>query len=457
VLPGGITLADWEALPDRAESIVVSGGSRIYVLDDGVARERMMSDSSGAGFFEFGTNPNVVYANGSSLSGGRRFRVLAIDEEGIQEVAWNEGLPSTLGDIEFSGGLLYSTSGRVLGTNGAILGQVSGLGSSNLVESAVEQHALAYLTKIGTNWQVRVYDPVTLGLIGSLSVSNVVGTPRALVRWGEDGLAFCTSSNQIVLLRTQLMRPQADVSVEYRQAAASSVLAGQAGEWILTVSNSGPLASLNTLLTNIVSSGITVTAAQATQGNCSVASNNVVCNLGTLASNASASVTIRFMATNSTSAIFSNFCQVSTSLIDVVPTNDVAWLVFESQADNDRDGMADHWELANGLDPGNSVDAGGDLDSDGHSNLDEYRAGTNPRDAENVFRVHSLQLVDNSLELRFHSVAGRTYSIEEKDNLRTGMWTPRLSAIQASNEFTTVNITVSPSAPLRLYRVRLSN
>jgi pectate lyase len=41
-------------------------------------------------------------------------------------------------------------------------------------------------------------------------------------------------------------------------------------------------------------------------------------------------------------------------------------------ADVDRDGMADAWELANGLDPSNPADRNGDRDGDGWTNLEEY-------------------------------------------------------------------------------------
>jgi len=40
--------------------------------------------------------------------------------------------------------------------------------------------------------------------------------------------------------------------------------------------------------------------------------------------------------------------------------------------DSDRDGMADAWELANGLNPSNPKDRNGDSDKDGFTNLEEY-------------------------------------------------------------------------------------
>jgi MYXO-CTERM domain-containing protein len=53
-------------------------------------------------------------------------------------------------------------------------------------------------------------------------------------------------------------------------------------------------------------------------------------------------------------------------------TVEVGW------ADEDGDGMADDWELDNGLDPTDPSDAAGDPDGDGVPNLDEFLDGTDP-------------------------------------------------------------------------------
>lgn len=54
----------------------------------------------------------------------------------------------------------------------------------------------------------------------------------------------------------------------------------------------------------------------------------------------------------------------------------------QCDADEDDDGIPDTWEVAHGLDPHDSWDADKDHDGDGESNLDEYKADTNPFDTD---------------------------------------------------------------------------
>ena len=61
-----------------------------------------------------------------------------------------------------------------------------------------------------------------------------------------------------------------------------------------------------------------------------------------------------------------------------------------SDSDDDDDGIPDRYELAFGLDPFTD-DAQADMDGDGHSNLEEYLAGTAAHDPLSFFSISSIE------------------------------------------------------------------
>lgn len=67
-----------------------------------------------------------------------------------------------------------------------------------------------------------------------------------------------------------------------------------------------------------------------------------------------------------------------------------------ADTDDDGDGMSDSWEVANGLDSLNADDASLDNDSDGYTNLEEYRAASDPNDVTSIpspLGVETLNLI----------------------------------------------------------------
>ncbi len=87
-------------------------------------------------------------------------------------------------------------------------------------------------------------------------------------------------------------------------------------------------------------------------------------------------------------------------------------------ADSDGDGLPDNWELEHGLQIADASDASLDGDDDSASNLEEYRAGTNPNDARSILRIESIRY-DNSpaWRLQFIAASNRTYSVQATDAL----------------------------------------
>jgi hypothetical protein len=92
-------------------------------------------------------------------------------------------------------------------------------------------------------------------------------------------------------------------------------------------------------------------------------------------------------------------------------------------ADTDMDRMADEWETTHRLMVGVN-DGGSDTDGDGVSNLDEYRAGTDPQNKGDYLRVQSLALPDglDVALLRFVAVSNRTYTVQWRDAVAAGPW-----------------------------------
>jgi hypothetical protein len=73
--------------------------------------------------------------------------------------------------------------------------------------------------------------------------------------------------------------------------------------------------------------------------------------------------------------------------------------------DRDGDGIPDDWELLYGFNPDSAADALLDSDSDGLSNLDEYRAGTDPKNASSRFELEVAR-AGSAASMSFQAVSG---------------------------------------------------
>ena len=88
--------------------------------------------------------------------------------------------------------------------------------------------------------------------------------------------------------------------------------------------------------------------------------------------------------------------------------------------DNDHDGMADDWELLNGLNPGNPLDRNGDTNTNGYTDLEDYLASiTAYRDfiyPPTGFDVELIDINDIMLSWTDNSGIEQGYYIERKEN-----------------------------------------
>ncbi len=161
-----------------------------------------------------------------------------------------------------------------------------------------------------------------------------------------------------------------------------------------------------------------------------------------------------FMAPAYTNSVFT--FQVTVSDGNSSSTQSVSFGLYPL-TDTDSDGMTDAWESLYSLDMNSSADASLDADGDGRSNLQEFTAGTNPRDSQSSFRVLSIVKSPTQVTLTFTSVLGKTYTVEYSDDLSSGLWTPLQSGISAQGGVTTYYSSSPQTGSMRFYRIVIEN
>jgi hypothetical protein len=125
-----------------------------------------------------------------------------------------------------------------------------------------------------------------------------------------------------------------------------------------------------------------------------------------------------------------------------------------TEEDSDGDGLPDEWEQAHHTNPA-VPDADEDPDGDGMSNLDEYRAGTDPQSAASVLALRLVALSVEGATLEFTARPARAYAVVYQDVLGEDSWTT-LVEVPAGADERTVGVTHRAApANTRFYRLIL--
>jgi len=120
-------------------------------------------------------------------------------------------------------------------------------------------------------------------------------------------------------------------------------------------------------------------------------------------------------------------------------------------ADTDTDQMNDAWEQQHfgGL----SRDGSGDFDNDGMSDLDEYRAGTDPTDAASLLKVTLVKEGGAHYSVEWPTVPGRRYLLQYKDDLNNPVWNNLFDPYIANSQHSSYYDETSNAAATRYYRL----
>ena len=115
--------------------------------------------------------------------------------------------------------------------------------------------------------------------------------------------------------------------------------------------------------------------------------------------------------------------------------------------------MPDTWESANGLNPANNSDAAEDRDGDTQSSLEEYAAGTDPRDPSSRF-LATLSTFGGEIKVSFPAVAGKSYRLSSSADLQDPWAVRQTWPIQTTSGIITWQDPDSATLSRRFYHVR---
>jgi uncharacterized repeat protein (TIGR01451 family) len=224
----------------------------------------------------------------------------------------------------------------------------------------------------------------------------------------------------------------------------------------IQVSNAGPANATQVLVSNALPAQVQFLSLLGPEGSCFYSNGAVVCSIGTLLPRSGVEVVVTTRPLEA--GLASTFARVRGSETDPNTLDNLTIAQVSICRDCDGDGMWDDWEFAHGLNPFQQSDGALDNDHDGHSNLQEFLAGTDPNSSNSLTRISEVLLSGNDVRLRFHGVAGKRYQLERSEEMN-GPSTWKAIVIFKVGSSQVVDL-IDSSAMRRtnsFYRVRLLN
>lgn len=145
-------------------------------------------------------------------------------------------------------------------------------------------------------------------------------------------------------------------------------------------------------------------------------------------------------------------CNITNLATGSLGTNSLAG-ILTVMLDNDKDGMGDAWEVAYGFNPADPSDAAQDADLDGKTNLEEFLAGTHPRNRASMLKIDSIEVTTNGTFIGFTASTNRGYSLQFRQSYGRGDWQSAVTIPGRTNERVLRIQDPLPEGSSRLYRL----
>ncbi|PYV63460.1 MAG: hypothetical protein DMG97_37700, partial [Acidobacteria bacterium] len=159
-------------------------------------------------------------------------------------------------------------------------------------------------------------------LTGTVRVPGIFGSPKQLVRWGSNGLAFATTGGQLFSIQSSIVptNQPAELVVSQTTPSSTSLLADFTVS--ILVSNRGPGVATGVVAYDLLPTGMRFVSASCTQGDVSTNGGALTASLGTLNAGATAQVSI-LLRPDAIGSSF-NYVRVAANEPDPVMINNVA-------------------------------------------------------------------------------------------------------------------------------------
>ena len=454
-LGGTAKVQDMLVLPSRPLSLAVSKVDpslypRVGVYDDGVLRPVETGNIAAPTVLECSTDGTQLFGFGTE---GYRLWQFAVNSSGVTSLSSTNVFGSYKDDIEYAGGRLYSVSGRVVDpTNQTILG---------VLEAGPFNPGLTLIEPDLTSGRIFMLDCDSMSYLRAYSMSNLMmlDTPQVVgntyygatdfIRCGGDRFAFLYQ-NRIQFIRSPLV-PAADLVLQSTLTTNLLLLDHTTG-WTLSLSNTGPAAAQNVTVCFSASPNLSLKSVGPSAG---IFSTNGSFFYWQLASCAPGSQALLSLSLTGMSLGWStNTANVASATADPFFANNITVQALNVVCDGDGDQIPDDWEVANNFDSSSPDDAHQDCDKDGHSNLQEFLASTDPRDAASVLKLGSTRNATNShiAELTFTAQPFKTYSVHYTEQLNPAVW-HYYTNFPAASGIRVIRLPVGNAGEKRFYRI----
>jgi len=175
-----------------------------------------------------------------------------------------------------------------------------------------------------------VYGNLQALSVGATATVTIVVTPGPGAAGTLTSIASVTNSSTVIDLNqdnntttvtSTVVLPVSDVGLSI-MPSTNTVMVGSNLSYTITITNNGPQNALNVVVSDLLPAALGVISNSASQGTISSVGNTVTCNVGTLVSGASATITVSAVAL--AAGVVSNAASVATASTDPNPTNNAA-------------------------------------------------------------------------------------------------------------------------------------